>query len=242
MKSHFKQRRIAQKDIAGFAETQGIRVVVHNGKDKRISRYGPEDADIVIEVDLMAKGHYVPRYRTDITSFSIKNFECIKTNKKWWTHIGQFRKCAHRGLMSSDLLKLLEATPGALTPITPDTRSFYAQPEWSQGDRTQFETLRVDHTTARPVHLPRHTPEPPDELEDRKELSAWTSLSKRSPEEAERMQEIFKRLGFSRIERIDALNRICRVLRVHATVYFDFETTTDGERHLSYVVCAANAD
>jgi hypothetical protein len=79
-------------------------------------------------------------------------------------------------------------------------------------------------------------------LEDRKELSAWTRLKNRSSEEVERMEEKFKRLGFSRSERIDALNRICRVLRVHATIYFDFETTTDGERHLPYVVCAANAD
>jgi hypothetical protein len=240
MKSYFKHRRIAQKDIRGFAEAQGIRIVVHNGADEPVSRYGPDDPEIAIDVDLVGSSHYIARYRTDITSFSLKNFGCVGNNKEWWKYIAQFTKRSDRGLMSSQLLKLLESIPGALIPITPDTHAFYAQPEWSQADRTHFEALRVDRQTARPVHPPRHAAEPPDEVEDRKELSAQTRFHNRSPEEAQRLQEKFKKLGFSRVERINSMNRLCRVLQVHATVFFDFETTTDGDRHSPYVVCAAN--
>ena len=123
LECEFKMRSISRTKLKDIAEKHNLYIEVSSDRENGNGikfKYGNRN-EKVIRLAII-EDHWIHNFKTDITSFALKNFETLRCREKkeWWSicgvnNKGSYKKDATRGMLALDLLKEIDKTKIDLT-------------------------------------------------------------------------------------------------------------------------------
>ena len=225
-------RQIPRKHIRGIAERYNLYITIQTVGSDHLVAVGPIDG-LPIRLGLL-EGHYFHDYKTDINSWGLIHYDEVKHKPQWWRYSTSEQK-ANRGIQSLKLLNLILKSD-KVSEIDLSTAGIYGTQFYDRA-KTKFKTLEFPEEAIRLCHPIRGPQILQPGLEWQvSEISKVLERSVEGRENLERLRAQFIHFGVSREEELSILKRH---VPPAGRVFFDFETTTDGFQHSSYMVCWA---
>ena len=224
-------RQVPRRLLRTIAEQHKIRLVIQTEGSDNLVRVGPNEGT---EIRLgLIEGHYFHDYKTDINSWSLKNYDDIYTKYQWWRY-GDDRQKVNRGIMAVKIIRIL-LEGNHLTQMDLSTPGIYGT-QFYDRVKTQFKTLEFPESSVRLCHPLRHVPQalqPGLEAQ----VAKATSILEQSSEGRQTLERLYAQFAEHKITRTEQLSIVKRHTPPLARIFFDFESTTDGEKHKAYLVC-----
>lgn len=154
LKFQILRRTISCTSLKAIAEEHDLYIEVHpKGGNTHIKRYGKVTGHHVPLA--LFRDHYIHLYKTQYTSWAIKNYDQIKEKERWWLFVNDEQRKEDRGMTSIKLLEtVLETTH--LKPITAATHGVFKTQFHDKVSTTEFDTLAFPDYHVRAYHPERH--------------------------------------------------------------------------------------
>ena len=139
LECEFKMRSISRTKLKDIAEKYNLYIEVCSDRDNAIhnkTKFGKPSENIICLA--IIEDHWIHNFKTDITSFALKNYHALKDKKEWWKikSLNPIRKDTTRGMLALDLLKEIDKTSIDLTCDGIYTTQFY-----DKFNKTEFSIL-----------------------------------------------------------------------------------------------------
>jgi hypothetical protein len=226
-------RSVPRRLVKQIAERHGLRISIHTFGAKNVVKIGPEDG---LEIKLgLFKEHYFHIFDTDFNAWAVKNFETVKHKPFWWQFV---KKGARREGVGMDTFKLLKTLVenDLLELISVSTDGVLSTQFHDKADQA-FTTLEFPDEAVKLSHPPRFVEDTP---EDKLKYKPLIAKAKKAYDNEEgqihlpRLEQQFEEFGLGLEEQLAILKKNSP----HAARYcLDFETTTNGVRHVPYLGC-----
>ena len=230
----FQRRKIARKNIKALADEFGLSVSIHTVGDKNVVRYG--NGEVKVELGLF-KDHYFIHKKTKFNSYALVNYHNIKDKKRWWTFKSETRRDDSRGVMTTELLKLLVDDGRHLQKIDISSAGVF-RTQFHDKVTQGFNTLEYPEKHVRPFHeerfkFDRTTREIMRDPEiDKAFKCVEKAINRQSGSLLSKLYEKSNRLGLGDAEELKLFRRS---VPDDARVFYDFEASP-FDQHTPYMV------
>lgn len=232
-----------------IADKYNISFILHVDGSKNLRRVIPkklhDEPPTVVELGMFKKHYFKWIERTGCHGWGIRNhnpddptFQAHNWHKrKSRTQTGGLTQ----SINSMRLLKLL-VEYDKLKPINRSNHDVFST-SYYENCHDDFDSLEYPAEAVKLRHPPRHKPSLDEERVDRKQVmdsidKARARVVEKQTRSADgckyRVSDEITRLGYGLDEQLQAWNRADK--GTHPIVFFDYETSTDGEKHKAYMV------
>lgn len=236
MMTAVRHSTVPRKHLRTIGEKYNILFIVHTDNDSRIRKYGAQSAAQEAELCLF-HNHYFPFIKdTGVSGFAIRNYYQLKEKypQSWKLKKNMAGSASHIGISSMRLMKLL-STSILVKDIEMSDEHIWRTVHMNDISK-KFTSLQYPKSSLRLVHEPRGVQE--DKRECQRELISIKKHKRMILEReggevtVERLEKqiVDKRMGYKEQA---ALFRSSLI--PSATIFFDFESSTEGQ-HKAYMV------